>query len=250
MGGLARLGRATMTPRSPPNPAPSSPAGAPPCPPTATPGCRLYDWEKLLGGLLDLHAYADEPDALPVLRQTAEWAAAPSTAPAPPPTAMISGAPGLAIPRNGTPSPRTSTAPSFIPVTRSTATSLQVWHYDAFWDRFANGPSPAVVHAGHAYSHVNSFASAAMAHAITGERCLLDICVNAYDFMQATQCYATASAPMSVSCHLMAALAGRSISFCTYHAEEPCGAWAGFKLASYLINSLARPGSVTGLSGC
>ena len=43
----------------------------------------------------------------------------------------------------------------------------------------------------HAYSHVNSFSSAAMAYAVTGEERYLRICVNAFDFLQRTQCYAT-----------------------------------------------------------
>ena len=76
MGGLARLGRATgdaaLTAK-----ARRLFAGW-----RATLGAdgnarmRLYDWEKVLGGLLDLHEYADEPEALAVLRLTSGWAEA------------------------------------------------------------------------------------------------------------------------------------------------------------------------------
>ena len=43
----------------------------------------------------------------------------------------------------------------------------------------------------HAYSHCNTFSSAAMAYAVTGENHYLQIIKNAYDFFQQTQCFAT-----------------------------------------------------------
>ena len=59
---------------------------------------------------------------------------------------------------------------------------------------FAATSEPSEIVPVHAYSHVNSFNSAAMAFAVTGDDRYLRICTNAYDFIQRTQCYATAAA--------------------------------------------------------
>ena len=43
-----------------------------------------------------------------------------------------------------------------------------VWHYDAYWDKFVNEADPDI-HGLHAYSHVNTLSSAAMTYGVTGD---------------------------------------------------------------------------------
>ena len=237
MGGLARLGRATgdaaLTAK-----ARRLFAGW-----RATLGAdgnarmRLYDWEKMLGGLLDLHEYADEPEALAVLRLTSGWAAATFDR-----SRVAADGHDFWGAGPGDTSEWYTLAENLYRAFRITGDVFYrdfaaEWHYEAFWGEFASGSVPAVVHPAHAYSHVNSFCSAAMAYEVTGERRFLDICVNGYDFLQATQCYATGGFGPDERLMPDDGSLGRSLEVCSYHAEEPCGAWAGFKLSGYLIQS-------------
>jgi hypothetical protein len=72
------------------------------------------------------------------------------------------------------------------------------WLYHGYWRRFAETDAPHQVLPVHAYSHVNSFSSAAAAYLVTGDESYRQICINGYNFMLKTQCYATgATAPTS-----------------------------------------------------
>jgi len=82
---------------------------------------------------------------------------------------------------------------------------------------------------------VNSFNSAATAYAVTGDPRYLRICVNGFDFLQATQCYATGGFGPDERLMPPDGSLGRSLELYAGHAEIPCGAWAAFKLSSYLI---------------
>jgi hypothetical protein len=64
----------------------------------------------------------------------------------------------------------------------------EVWLYHSYWDKFANTSSPPDASGVHAYSHVNSFSSASMRYAVTGDPAHLRVVENAYDFLQNTQC--------------------------------------------------------------
>ena len=111
-----------------------------------------------------------------------------------------------------------------------------VWQYPAFWDQLAATPRPTGAHTVHAYSHVNTFSSAAMAYGVTGERRFLDTIVNAHDYLQATQCFATGGyGPVERLLEPGRGLLGRSLSYVTDHAEVGCGSWAAFKLGKYLL---------------
>lgn len=234
MGGLARLGRATGDAALIAKARALFAGWRETLAPDGNAKMRLYDWEKLLGGLLDLHEYAGEPEALPVLRLTAGWAAR---------TFDRTRAPADGHDFWGA-GPGDTSEWYTLPENLYRAFMLSgdafyqdfagEWHYDAFWDGFAGGATPAI-QPNHAYSHVNSFASAAMAHAVTGERRFLDICINGHDVIRATQCYATGGFGPDERLMPDDGSLGRSLDRCAYHAEEPCGAWAGFKLSSYLM---------------
>lgn len=194
---------------------------------------RLYDWEKLLGGLLDVAEFADTPAALEALRLTAGWAERTFDR-----TRATADGHDFWGAGPGDTSEWYTLSENLYRAFLLTGDRFYrdfagLWHYEDFWNRFAPGASP-VVQPTHAYSHVNSFASAAMAYQVTGERRLLDICVRAHDFIRDTQCYATGGFGPDERLMPPDGSLGRSLDLCSYHAEEPCGAWAGFKLSSYL----------------
>ena len=95
----------------------------------------------------------------------------------------------------------------------------------------------------HAYSHVNSFSSAAAAYLVTGEARYRQICVNGYDFVLATQCYATGGYGPDERLMPPDGSLGRSLDAFGYHAEIPCGSWAAFKLST-LSDALHRRGAL------
>jgi DUF1680 family protein len=234
LGGLAKLGRATGDVALIEKSRRLFAGWLATLPPDGNPRLRLYDWEKLAGGLVDLHLYADEPDAMPALERLTRWAERTFDRTRMPADGHdFWGAGG-----NGT-SEWYTLPENLYRAFQATGKTLfrdfaDLWRYESFWAPFADG-IPATVQPDHAYSHVNSFSSAAMAHAVTGERRYLDICRHAYDFMQTTQCYATGGYGPDERLMPPDGSLGRALDVMAYHAEEPCGAWAGFKLARYLI---------------
>ncbi len=123
-----------------------------------------------------------------------------------------------------------------------------VWNYTEYWKAFTGG-SEMTRGGHHAYSHVNTLSSAAMAYQVTGNSEYLQTIVNAYDWLERTQLYPTGGygpdetlvpgnngvGPPSLG----AALETTGKSF-----ETVCGSWAGFKLSRYLLrfNGEARYG--------
>jgi DUF1680 family protein len=110
-----------------------------------------------------------------------------------------------------------------------------VWLHPTYWNKFAETSNPQDVWGVHAYSHVNTFSSAAMAYAVTGEPRYLAIIKNAYDFLQRTQCYATGGYGPAERILRPDGSLGRSLDLRIDSFEAPCGSWAGFKLSRYLI---------------
>ncbi|MBI1773929.1 MAG: glycoside hydrolase family 127 protein [Proteobacteria bacterium] len=199
-------------------------------------GMRPYDWEKQVCGLVDLHVYAGLPAALPILERATEWAARTFDR-----TRKLAdnhdfwgAGPGATqewytLPENLYRAYLASGNALF----REFA---DVWRYEDYWSQFAESAELSQVVAGHAYSHVNSFSSAAMAYAVTGEERYLRICVNAYDFLQRTQCYATGGFGPDERLMPPDGSLGRSLDLYAGHAEIPCGSWAATKLSRYLMS--------------
>jgi hypothetical protein len=81
-----------------------------------------------------------------------------------------------------------------------------------------------------------------MAYKVTGERHYLDTIVNAYQFLQDTQCFATGGfcpeeqfvVPDGLPETLVGIRRGKSNVDVRFHFETSCGSWAAFKLARYL----------------
>ncbi len=86
----------------------------------------------------------------------------------------------------------------------------------------------------HAYSHVNTLGGAALAFRVSGESWYLDAIRNAYDFLQAEQCFATGGygpdEGLLLKDELKRRLDSTSATF-----ETQCGTWAIFKLCKNLI---------------
>ncbi len=111
----------------------------------------------------------------------------------------------------------------------------EVWLYPAYWNKFAKTSDPPDAYGVHAYSHVNTHSSAAMAYAVTGDTTYLDIIKNAYDFLQNTQCYATGGfGPVERIMPTNGNL-GKVLDLQMNTCETPCCSWAAFKLARYLM---------------
>ncbi len=150
-----------------------------------------YAWEKLVCGLVDLGRYIGYEAALPVLAETTAWAARSFDR-----TRRLAdehdfwgAGPGetsewYTLPENLYRAYLLSGDPLF-------KEFADVWRYEEYWRQFAQTDELTEVVPGHAYSHVNSFSSAAMAFAVSGDPRYLRTCVHAYDFLQRTQCYAT-----------------------------------------------------------
>lgn len=197
--------------------------------------CRMhhYSYDKTVCGLVDMHWYANDPNALPLLERITDWAGKTLER-----TNMI------VVPQHNTlyygrPQEWYTLAENQFRAYRLTGDPKfkqfgEIWLYHNYWDKFANTSLPANAQGVHAYSHVNTFSSAAMAFDVTGDPTYLRIIKNAYDFLQNTQCFATGGyGPnerfLSPDGSLGKSLETRSDSF-----ETMCGSWAGFKLSRYL----------------
>ena len=196
---------------------------------------RPYDWEKLACGLVDLHLYADVPSALPLLARTTEWAARSFDRSRRPAENFDFQALGP-----GRTSEWYTLSENLYRAHLASGNTLfkdfaDVWRYEDYWRRFAESSEPDEVVAVHAYSHVNTFSSAAMAYAVGGEERYLRACINFYDFVRRTQCYATGGFGPDERLMPPDGSLGRSLDLYAGHAEIPCGSWAAFKLSRYLM---------------
>ncbi|ARN56167.1 beta-L-arabinofuranosidase domain-containing protein [Sedimentisphaera salicampi] len=127
----------------------------------------------------------------------------------------------------------------------------KVWEYTDYWGAFAKDNNVFELlkkidrdnKGYHAYSHVNTFSSAAMAYKVTGKRHYLDTIVNAYKFLKNTQLFATGGygpeeqliVPEGLPETLLPVYNGKWDSDLVFHFETACGSWAGFKLSRYLM---------------
>lgn len=109
-----------------------------------------------------------------------------------------------------------------------------VWHYDNYWDQF-NRPDPRPDYR-HAYSHCNTLSSSAMTYVVTGEPKYLTSIVNAHDWFQRTQVYATGGFGPDEELMPPDGSLGNSLDAVSATFETGCGSWAIFKLSRYLMS--------------
>ena len=199
-----------------------------------TGGLGHYAYEKLAGGLLDMHHYASHPEALPLCDKITEAAMANFNRDRLPanrePWEMHSGRPGEWY----------TMAENLYRAYQLTGNSMykefgDVWLYPAYWDKFAETSDPKDAQGVHAYSHCNTFSSAALAYDVTGDPKYLRIISNFHDWMQKRQTYATGGyGPDERFVYSDGAL-GDALEAYSASFECPCGSWAGLKLSKYLM---------------
>jgi DUF1680 family protein len=200
----------------------------------ATGGLGHYPYEKLVGGLIDMHHYAGHPEALALCGKITEAAAANFNRDRIPanrqPWELHSGRPGEWY----------TLSENLYRAYQLTGNSMykefgDVWLYPAYWDKFAETADPKDAQGVHAYSHCNTFSSAALAYDVTGDPKYLRIMKNFYDWMQRRQTYATGGyGPDERFVYSDGAL-GDSLEIYSASFECPCDSWAAFKLSKYLM---------------
>jgi DUF1680 family protein len=200
----------------------------------ATGGLSHYPYEKLVGGLLDMHHYGGHPEAQALCDKITEAAAANFNRDRIPanrePWALHSGRPGEWY----------TMAENLYRAHQLTGKSMYrefagVWLYPAYWDKFAETSDPKDAQGVHAYSHCNTFSSAALAYDVSGDAKYLRILKNFYEWMQKRQTYATGGyGPDERFVYSDGAL-GDSLEVYSASFECPCCSWAGFKLSKYLM---------------
>ncbi|MGI3783488.1 MAG: beta-L-arabinofuranosidase domain-containing protein, partial [Janthinobacterium lividum] len=241
VSGLARLSAVLDDPRLAQRAAELAYGWAATLPRDAETGMDYYRWEKVVCGLVDLSLYTGDDGALGLLTRLTRHAA-------------------TAFDRTrhaATAAAFTGQVPARTLEWYTLAENLHrgylaggdgdledfatVWHYEQFWSRFQTRPAPGqpwpVPAWLHAYSHLNTFASAAAAYEVTGETRLLQVCENAYDYFTQTQCYATGGfGPGELLVPEDGAL-GRALEWRSDTAEIVCGSWAAFKVVSALTQA-------------
>lgn len=65
----------------------------------------------------------------------------------------------------------------------------KIWHYESYWGHLVEKKHSMT--GLHAYSHVNTLSSAAMAYAVSSDASYLSAIVNGYEILQKTQVFAT-----------------------------------------------------------
>jgi len=235
LSGMARMGRATGD-RSLWGKAESLLAGwHETLPPDGQLRMRPYDWEKLVCGLVDLHLYAGTAAALPILEQATDWAARTFDRTRSRSDNFDFWGAGPGATQEWYTLPENLYRAWLATGDRRYKDFGDVWLYEDYWRPLVDASELSHVVPVHAYSHANSFSSAAMAYAVTGDARYLQISINAYDFLQRTQCYATGGYGPDERFMPPDGSLGRSLELYAGHAEIPCGTWAGFKLSRYLM---------------
>lgn len=191
---------------------------------------RLYSYDKLLCGLVDLQLYAGADQAGPLLERSLEWVMA---------SYSRERTPGSAGLINGEPEEWYTFSENLYRAYQLTGREdyrrfADSYRYPSFWGKFADTAMPSDAFHVHAYSHVNSLSSAAMTFEVTGDPVYLRVIRNAHDYLQATQCFATGGYGPTERWVPPDGTLGRSLEARNASFETVCGSWAGFKLSRYL----------------
>ena len=110
-----------------------------------------------------------------------------------------------------------------------------------YYDPFANGIN-AFTPQRHAYSHVNTLASAAKAYEVTGDEKYFKAIENAWTFLTTTQMYASGGwGPRELFVTPGQGKLAESIESTDNHFETPCGSYATVNLDRYLLRFTGDP---------
>ena len=190
-----------------------------------------YTYDKTVYGLLDLYEYGGVKEALPLLERITDWATKNLARVRVNPTPELPAGDGYGewytLCENLYRAYLVTGNPQY-------KTFGDVWRYPAYWGMFTGAAEPAP-YLLHAYSHCNTLSSAAMTYAVTGDPEYLKTIVNAYDWFERTQFYATGGFGPNERLQPPDGSLGKSLETTGASFETPCGAWAGFKLGRYLM---------------
>ena len=132
-------------------------------------GMRHYPYDKLVCGLVDLQLYTGHEPAISLLEKVTDFA-----------SKTLDRSNNLADPSHdtayyGVPQEWYTLSENLFRAYQLTGNPKfkafgEAWLYHAWWNKFARTSAPPDAHGVHAYSHVNTFSSAAMAYDVLGTR--------------------------------------------------------------------------------
>ncbi len=189
-----------------------------------------YIYDKLVCGLTDAHLFAGQPTALDVLALATD--------------AALPHLPARALPHKDPPIPggvddESYTLPENLFLAwQRTGTQryydlAQRFLFHEYFDPLARNEN--ALPGRHAYSHVNALSSAAATYLATGDRKYLKAATNGFAFVQ-DQSFATGGwGPHEHFITPGTGQLGDSLNSMHASFETPCGAYAHFKIARYLL---------------
>lgn len=188
-------------------------------------GTAHYTYEKIVCGLVDAYTYTGNKDALKYLSVITDWAI-------------------KNLSRNRTYSAEWYTLPEnlyrayLITGDKKYYNFANEWEYTDFWNIVRDrGQVFDKDHKSyHAYSHLNTFSSAAMAYMVKGGNQYKQTIIQAYDFFNNKECFPSGgfgpNEALVPTDELLKTVYSTDRSF-----ETQCGSWAIFKLSQYLITA-------------
>ena len=194
------------------------------------PHLSAYYYEKLLGGLLDIYYFCNEPKALQYIKKITEWEEKNV-----PRTRLYCDTVGQGTGEWYTQSENLYRAYLYTKDDHY-KDFAKVWEYTEFWDEILNKDYENMYKKSpwhHAYSHVNSFNGLGMAYIVTGDEKYLTTLKSAYDFMQNEQVYATGGFGSAENLGPKDTVIDQ-VKVAHHNFETQCGSWAGFKMTKYL----------------
>jgi DUF1680 family protein len=196
-----------------------------------------YTFDKTNIGLLDAHAFAGDPMALPVLRQATD-AVLPHL-----PTGPQTRVEACALPHKNVSYcwDETYTLPEnfYIAYLRSGDARYRTLAERFLQDKdyftpLAQGEN--ILPGLHAYSHLNALCSAIQSYLVDGSAMHLRAAQNGFDFIRTTQSFATGGWGPDESFRVPGSGdLGKSLTSTHASFETPCGAYGQFKVARYLM---------------
>ena len=194
------------------------------------PNAPHYIYEKTMCGLVDLYEYGDFKEAAPLMKKITDWAAANldrSRRTALDHAEADGNGEWYTLPENLYRAYQLTGSQEF-------KTFGDVWRYPAYWGMFTRDKAPDPF-GFHAYSHVNSLSSCAMTYRVTHDPQYRTAVVNAFDWLERTQMFATGGYGPGETLLPPDGSLGRSLETERETFETVCGSWACFKLSRYLM---------------
>jgi uncharacterized protein len=194
-----------------------------------------YRFDKLVCGLVDLQLYLGYGAAAPVLERVTDFAIRSFDRPQAPLADPSHNQRYYGVPQEWYTLSENLYRAYALTGEETYRSFAEEWLYHAYWAKFLDTSSPVDAQGVHAYSHVNTFSSAAAAYLATDDPRYLTIVRNAYEFLQQHQTFATGGYGPNERFVASDGSLGRSLDTRSDTFETSCGSWAGFKLARYLM---------------